>query len=82
MRGSVPSLPQYVFMGWCLINHKYNFTFTLPELKIWISLSKTGMVLEHKTTGITGSDSSRRMEACLSFDIVLRGQKNIAYEES
>jgi hypothetical protein len=29
MRGSVPPLPQYVFMAWCLVKHRDNFTFYL-----------------------------------------------------
>jgi hypothetical protein len=29
MRGAIPPLPQYVFMAWCLIKHRDNFTFTL-----------------------------------------------------
>jgi len=31
MRGAIPLLPQYVFMAWCLVKHKDNFTFTLSE---------------------------------------------------
>jgi hypothetical protein len=27
---SYTSTPQYVFMAWCLVKHKDNFTFTLP----------------------------------------------------
>jgi hypothetical protein len=30
MRGAIPPLRQYVFMAWCLIKHRDNFTFTLP----------------------------------------------------
>jgi hypothetical protein len=29
MRRAVPPLPQYVFMTWCLVKHRDNFTFTL-----------------------------------------------------
>jgi len=25
---SLPPLPQYVFMAWCLVKHRDNFTFT------------------------------------------------------
>jgi hypothetical protein len=32
MRGAIPSLPQYVFMAWCLVKHMHNFTFTLTKL--------------------------------------------------
>jgi hypothetical protein len=28
MRGAIPPLPKYVFMAWCLIKHRDNFTFT------------------------------------------------------
>jgi hypothetical protein len=27
MRGAIPSLAQYVFMAWCLVKHRDNFTF-------------------------------------------------------
>jgi hypothetical protein len=27
MRGAIPPLPQYVFMVWCLVKHRDNFTF-------------------------------------------------------
>jgi hypothetical protein len=30
MRGAIPPLPQYVFMAWCLVKHRDNFTF-IPE---------------------------------------------------
>jgi hypothetical protein len=29
MSGTIPPLPQYVFMAWCLVKHRDNFTFTL-----------------------------------------------------
>jgi hypothetical protein len=29
MRGAIPPLPQYVFMAWCLVKHRDNFTFHL-----------------------------------------------------
>jgi hypothetical protein len=28
MRGAIPPLPQYVFVAWCLVKHRDNFTFT------------------------------------------------------
>jgi hypothetical protein len=28
MRGTIPPLPQYIFMAWCLVKHSDNFTFT------------------------------------------------------
>jgi hypothetical protein len=29
MREAIPPLPQYVFMAWCLVKHRENFTFYL-----------------------------------------------------
>jgi len=29
MRGAISPVPQYVFMTWCLVKHRDNFTFTL-----------------------------------------------------
>jgi hypothetical protein len=29
MRGTIPPLPQYVFMAWCLVKHRDKFTFYL-----------------------------------------------------
>jgi hypothetical protein len=29
MSGAIPPLPQYVFIAWCLVKHRDNFTFTL-----------------------------------------------------
>jgi hypothetical protein len=29
MSGAVPPFPQYVFMAWCLVKHRGNFTFTI-----------------------------------------------------
>jgi hypothetical protein len=29
MCGAIPPLPQYVFMAWCLVKHRDNFTFYL-----------------------------------------------------
>jgi hypothetical protein len=28
MCGARPTLPQYIFMAWCLVKHRDNFTFT------------------------------------------------------
>jgi hypothetical protein len=28
MRGAIPPIPQYVFMEWCLVKQRDNFTFT------------------------------------------------------
>jgi hypothetical protein len=29
MRGAIPPFPHYVFMAWCLVKHRDNFTFYL-----------------------------------------------------
>jgi hypothetical protein len=45
MCGAIPPFPQYVFMAWCLVKHRDNFTFTIPLLmplrifKIFIRLT-------------------------------------------
>jgi hypothetical protein len=31
-RGAIPALPQYVFVTWCLVKHRYSFTFTFKEI--------------------------------------------------
>jgi hypothetical protein len=32
MREAMLPLPQYVFMGWCLVKHRDNFTFTFCKI--------------------------------------------------
>jgi hypothetical protein len=39
MLGPVPPLPQYVFMAWCLVKHKDNFTFNFFYLYVWLDVS-------------------------------------------
>jgi hypothetical protein len=34
MCGAIPPLPQYVFMAWCLVKHRDNFTFTFYAIEI------------------------------------------------
>jgi hypothetical protein len=33
MRGAIPPLPEYVFMAWCIVKHRDNFTFYLYLLE-------------------------------------------------
>jgi hypothetical protein len=40
MRGSIPPLPQYVFMAWCLVKHRDNFTFIYSLCLALISLTR------------------------------------------
>jgi len=32
MHGPLPPFPQYVFMEWCLVKHRHNFTFLLTTV--------------------------------------------------
>jgi hypothetical protein len=42
MRGAIPHLPQYVFMAWCLVEHRDNFYFTVPRLDNVITFAVRG----------------------------------------
>jgi hypothetical protein len=33
MRGAIPPIPHYVFMVWCLVRYRDNFTFYLDFLE-------------------------------------------------
>jgi hypothetical protein len=37
MSGAIHPLPQYVFMAWCLVKHRDNFTFYLLPFPVTIS---------------------------------------------
>jgi len=30
LRGAIPSLPQYVFIAWCVVKHRDNLPLPLP----------------------------------------------------
>jgi hypothetical protein len=36
MRGVIPPLPKYVFMEWCSVKPRDNFTFTLTCYKFYV----------------------------------------------
>jgi hypothetical protein len=38
MCGAIPPLPKYVFMAWCLVQHRDNFNFILLILQYVITL--------------------------------------------
>jgi hypothetical protein len=38
MRGAIPPLLQYVFMAWCLVKHRDNFTFFYSEVKTCVNI--------------------------------------------
>jgi hypothetical protein len=42
MRGAIPPLSQYVFMAWCLVKHRDNFTF--PLTFTLVSMEQPGAV--------------------------------------
>jgi hypothetical protein len=40
MGGAILTLPQYVFMVWCFVKHRDNFTFTkVKQWQLWIRIS-------------------------------------------
>jgi hypothetical protein len=45
MRGAVPPLLQYVFVAWCLIKHRDNFTFTFTVLNTYQSPAESTVLL-------------------------------------
>jgi hypothetical protein len=55
MRGAIPPLPQYVFMVWCLVKHRDNFTFTFYDTSGY----------ENKITPIY----SQNLTQCLRIDV-------------
>jgi hypothetical protein len=46
MLGAMPPLPQYVFIAWCLVKHRDNFTFTSSDR------IATGYVLGDRMIGV------------------------------
>jgi hypothetical protein len=51
MRGAIPPLPQYVFMVWCLVEYRDNFTSVeqgLLEKLVVVQLLKTFVCMEHE----------------------------------
>jgi hypothetical protein len=50
MRGAIPPLFQYVFIGWCLVKHRDNFTLTFYKNFIHVESIGFNMPTEWKTT--------------------------------
>jgi hypothetical protein len=46
MGGTIPLLPQYVFMAWCLVKHRDNFTFCSPVALVITMIKKQGSIKE------------------------------------
>jgi hypothetical protein len=67
MRGAIPPLPQYVFIAWCLVKHRHNFTFYLYEAGFEIRSFHGG---EDSSRSLLGCDAIFRvkMEAARSSE--------------
>jgi hypothetical protein len=50
MRGALPPLPQYVFMGWCSVKHRDNFTLLYIPRTCMIQVTSQNFEL-HMNTG-------------------------------
>jgi hypothetical protein len=46
MRGTIPPLPQYVFMAWCLVKHRDNVPLPLP---LYYTKLKFKYKISHRT---------------------------------
>jgi hypothetical protein len=46
MRGALPPLPPYLFMAWCLVKHRDNFTFTFI-FKSGVAFSDMMSIYDH-----------------------------------
>jgi hypothetical protein len=55
MRGTIPPLPQYVFMAWCLVKHRDNFTFTNASMEFLFD------------TRIKGQNINQKIYFCILF---------------
>jgi hypothetical protein len=74
IRGAMPSLPQNVFMAWCLVKNRDNFTFTLHCIQR-ISNSNHGPCTGHPDIFSCVSTSSSSPAICWdtwSFDLKIR----------
>jgi len=45
MREHIPTLHQYVFMAWCLVKHRENFTIIIIIIIIYLYEAKIGFTL-------------------------------------
>jgi hypothetical protein len=59
MSGAIPPFPQYIFMAWCLVKHRDNFTFYF-----------TFTVLDNSNTRINSSNPIRHMVGCQRFFVL------------
>jgi hypothetical protein len=76
MRGAIPPLPQYVFMAWCLVKHRDNFTLPLSLLKLGpVPVARglwAGIVSDGWNSGIVGSNPARGTDVlvCPRFSVL------------
>jgi hypothetical protein len=54
MRGAIPPLLHYVFMAWCLVKRRDNFTFILLLFVPVAARSEARTVFNRSNTGIVG----------------------------
>jgi hypothetical protein len=52
MHGTMPPLPQYAFIAWCLVKHRDNFAFTFYLSQV-IMDGKLGGMGEDAVTALT-----------------------------
>jgi hypothetical protein len=65
MRGAIPPLHQYVFMVWCLVKHRDNFTFYLYS---WAKVTQLSGIALGYGLDDEGFDSQRELGIFL-FDV-------------
>jgi hypothetical protein len=63
MRGAIPPLRLYVFMAWCLIKHRDNFTFILPLIK-----QRAHAFVGKDTRRVKSAVDSKMIEQLLNFN--------------
>jgi hypothetical protein len=87
MCGAIPPLLQYVFMAWCLVKHRDNFTFTFYHIFRVTKLRKMrlmGHVAYTVMEKTTGRPRSRR-EYYIKMDHrerLYEGWGELSYSES
>jgi hypothetical protein len=78
MSGAIPPLPEYVFMAWCLVKHRDNFTFTFTLT--FYPLPNIFRVIKSRRMSCAGH-VARMGEMRNSYDILLENLKGRDYLE-
>jgi hypothetical protein len=72
MRGAIPLLPQYIFMAWCLVKHRDNFTFTFYYFADCLILSSQDTYIkESKTFQNNDLESITEILKLLSSNLIM-----------